>query len=45
MEMGLAMAIVLSKTHPVALKEAIQALQALNDQKNALEDLIRQKHE
>jgi hypothetical protein len=44
-EMGLASAIVLSMTHPVALKEAIQALQALNDQKNALEDLIRQKHE
>ncbi|WP_426935118.1 hypothetical protein [Pseudomonas fulva] len=43
-EMGLAMAIVLSMTHPVALDEATQALQALNDQKNALEDLIRQKH-
>ncbi|SFB53921.1 hypothetical protein SAMN03159488_04976 [Pseudomonas sp. NFIX10] len=43
-EMGLATAIVLSMTHPVALSEAIQALQALNDQKNALEVLIRQKH-
>jgi hypothetical protein len=43
-EMGLATAIVLSMTHPVALKDAIQALQALNHQKNALEDLIRRKH-
>lgn len=43
-EMGLAMAIVLSMTHPVALKEATQALQALNNQKNVLEDSIRQKH-
>lgn len=43
-EMGLATAIVLSMTHPVALSETIQALQALNDQKNALETLIRQKH-
>lgn len=43
-EMGLAMAIVLSMTHPVALKEATQALQAMNDQKNVLEDSIRQKH-
>ncbi|WP_024696834.1 hypothetical protein [Pseudomonas avellanae] len=43
-EIGLAMAIVLSMTHPVALKEAIRALQALNDQKNALAALIYQKH-
>ena len=33
-----------SMTHPVALSEAIQALQALNDHKNALGDFIRQKH-
>ncbi|MBX8509833.1 hypothetical protein K5D34_09130 [Pseudomonas cichorii] len=42
-EMGLAIAIVLSMTHPITSEAAIQALQALNDQKNALEDLIRQK--
>ncbi|CAN7145237.1 hypothetical protein ACFFQ5_07335 [Pseudomonas brassicacearum] len=43
-EMGLATAIILSMTHPVALSESIQALQALNDQKNSLEVLIREKH-
>lgn len=43
-EMGLAMAIILSITHPVALEAAIHALQALNNQKNALEELIHQKH-
>lgn len=43
-EMGLVTAIVLSMTHETVSPAAIQALQALNDQKNALEDLIRQKH-
>ncbi|OUM05382.1 hypothetical protein BW686_20970 [Pseudomonas syringae] len=44
MEMGLAIATALSMTQPLSLEADIRSLQALNDQKNVLEDLTRQKH-
>lgn len=43
-EMGLATALVLSMTHDKVTRDAVQALQALNDRKNELEDMIREKH-
>lgn len=43
-ELGLATALVLSMTHDKVTREAVQALQALNDRKNELEDMIRDKH-
>ncbi|ORL47640.1 hypothetical protein B7H18_31285 [Pseudomonas putida] len=43
-EMGLVTAIVLSMTHETVSPAAIQALQALNDQKNDLERQIAQSH-
>lgn len=43
-ELGLATALVLSMTHDKVTRDAVQALQALNDRKNELEDMIREKH-
>ncbi|MGY3024271.1 hypothetical protein ACVWXR_002106 [Pseudomonas lurida] len=43
-ELGLATAMVLYMTICKVSPEAVQAIQALNDRKNELEDMIREKH-